>query len=201
MWWWWGTFFPLFIFFVDLFDILECSIQQRANRGVDNGVNTFIVWLFHRERETKMISSPLEKIDDSLRSMSISFDKIAFGTDFSTFSPSMIYLSTLFFQYSHFGNFSFDIFSFGHFISNPVSVQLISVTLMLVECPETPKTGEKKLPGVAQVAGKHRCAIWKPIHGIRKRCSVSRGQTRRSILLPRSYRSILRRLEWLFEQQ
>ena len=60
----------------------------------------------------------LEKIDDSLRSMSMSFDKIAFATDFSTFIPSMIYLPTLFFRYSHFGDFSFDIFSFGVFISN-----------------------------------------------------------------------------------
>jgi hypothetical protein len=60
-------------------------------------------------------------------------------------------------------------------VGSTVSVQVISVTLMLVECPEAPntpdekkstdghaeapKTDEKKLPGVAQVAGKHRCAI------------------------------------------
>lgn len=69
-------------------------------------------------------------------------------------------------------------------VGSTVSVQVISVTLLLVECPEAPqtpnenkptdahaetlkekteaaKTNEKKLPGVAQVAGNDRCTICK----------------------------------------
>lgn len=47
-----------------------------------------------------------------------------------------------------------------------VTVQVISVTLMLVECPSTPATGDKtaeetntpKIPGLAKLAGEYRRA-------------------------------------------